>query len=233
MPIGNKLGNSYKSQTEMKKITVNMLAVSIMTLFMMVSCQEKSEYYRYENKIKEFDGTAYDYLLSQQDVYDSLLMVLDRLPPLKDTLMTKRVTLFAITNKSFDNAIKDLNIRRAISNKQPIYLRDIDLQSLDTIMCRYIINGRLTTDSVEKLVDGMFIPSLKYNYKMHTQYRQLNASGFVNGGQQQLVFTDPNESIFERYWESVPTNSVNISARNSMIHVLAPAHNFGFNKLGR
>lgn len=217
----------------MKKLSINLLVWFGMTAVIASSCKKQSEYYKYENKIQEFDGNAYDYILSQKNVYDSLLLVLDRLEPLKDTLRNKNVTFFAVTNKSFDNAIKDLNIKRAISNKQPVYLKDIDILSLDTLMCRYIIKGSLKTDSVQKLVDGLFIPSLKYSYQMHTQYRRLNASGFVNGGQQQLVFTDPNESIFERYWESIPTNSVNISTKNSIIHVLAPDHNFGFNKLGR
>jgi len=217
----------------MKKISINLLVWFGITIVIASSCKKQSEYYKYENKIQDYNGNAYDYILSQNNVYDSLILVLDRLEPLKDTLKNKNVTFFAITNKSFDNAIKDLNIKRAISNKSPLYLKDIDLLSLDTLMCRYIIKGSLKTDSVQKLVDGLFIQSLKYNYQMHTQYRSLNASGFVNGGQQQLVFTDPNESIFERYWESIPTNSVNISTNNSIIHVLAPDHNFGFNKLGR
>lgn len=217
----------------MKKININLLAAIGAMIMLLSSCTKNSEYYDYENRIQEFDGNTYDYILSQKNVYDSLLLVLDRLAPLKDTLQNKNITFFAITNKSFDNAIKDLNLKRAISNKAPLYLKDINLLSLDTLMCRYIIRRALPTDSVQKLVDGLFIKSLKYGYQMHTQYRQLNASGFVKGGQQQLVFTDPNESIFERYWESIPTNSVNISTKNSIIHVLAPDHNFGFNKLGR
>ena len=217
----------------MKRISINLLAWFGITVVIASSCKKQSEYYKYENKIQDYNGNAYDYILSQKNVYDSLILVLDRLAPLKDTLKNENVTFFAITNKSFDNAIKDLNIKRAISNKSPLYLKDIDVLSLDTLMCRYIIKGSLKTDSVQKLVDGLFIQSLKYNYQMHTQYRSLNASGFVSGGQQQLVFTDPNESIFERYWESIPTNSVNISTTNSIIHVLAPDHNFGFNKLGR
>lgn len=217
----------------MKRKNINLLALLGTLVFLLGSCKKSSEYYSYENKIQEFPGNTYDYILSQKNVYDSLLLVLDRLEPIKETLKNENVTFFAITNKSFDNAIKDLNIKRAIANKAPLYLKDINILNLDTLMCRYIIRGALPTDTVAKLVDGLFIPSLKYGYRMHAQYRQLNASGYVNGGQQQLVFTDPNESIFQRYWESIPTNSVNISTKNSIVHVLAPDHNFGFNKLGQ
>ncbi|MFB5945250.1 hypothetical protein [Albibacterium profundi] len=210
------------------------LLVGFASLFLLVGCEKGDEYYaRYENEIQVFDGSTYDYLESRPGVYDSLLLVLDRLVPLRDTLRHENVTLFALTNKSFELAIQNLNNKRATSNNVPLYLEDIDRISLDSIMCRYIFSDLITTDSVSHLIDGVVLPSLKNHYEMHIQYDKLNASGFVEGAQQQLIFTDPNESIFERYWQRTPTNSVNIRTRNGIIHVLSPSHDFGFNKLGQ
>src|SRR5690606_6950688 len=210
------------------------LLLVLMGCFTLSSCEKGDSYYEnYENQIQVFNGNAYEYLESQPGVYDSLLLVLDRLVPLRDTLKNEDVTLFALTNKSFELAIQNLNNKRAAGNKAALSLEDLDRRGLDSVMCRYILKGDLQTDNVRELVDGIYLPSLKYGYEMHVQYDVLNASGFVSGGQQQLIITDPNESIFERYWQRTPTNAVNIKTNNAVIHVLSPSHDFGFNKLGR
>ncbi len=219
----------------MKKFNFRLssLLLVLMGCFTLSSCEKGDSYYEnYENQIQVFNGNAYEYLESQPGVYDSLLLVLDRLVPLRDTLKNEDVTLFALTNKSFELAIQNLNNKRAAGNKAALSLEDLDRRGLDSVMCRYILKGDLQTDNVRELVDGIYLPSLKYGYEMHVQYDVLNASGFVSGGQQQLIFTDPNESIFERYWQRTPTNAVNIKTNNAVIHVLSPSHDFGFNKLG-
>lgn len=201
--------------------------------FLLTSCEKGDNYYaNYENQIQTYDGNVYQYLNEQVGVYDSLLLVLDRLVPLRDTLKKGDITLFALTNKSFELAVDNMNKKRAIANKKPLYLEDVNRNDLDSLMSRYIFNTQISTETVRDLEDGDYFYGVKYNYKMHVQYNKLNASGFVNGGQQQLVFTDPNNSIFDRYWQSTPTNSVNIKTQNAMIHVLSPDHDFGFNKLG-
>ena len=200
---------------------------------LLTSCEKGDDYYaNYENSVQVYDGNAYSYLESQPGVYDSLLLVLDRLVPLRDTLKNENVTLFALTNQSFQLAIENLNKKRAVANKAPLYLEDLKRNDLDSIMSRYIFKGSILTDDLSDLVDGDFYLGIKHGYEMHIQYNKLNASGFVKGGQQQLLFTDPNNSIFERYWQRTPTNSVNIRTENAVIHVLSPNHDFGFNKLG-
>lgn len=207
--------------------------VGLVSILLLSSCEKGDDFYaNYENQVHVYDGNAYSYLESQHGVYDSLLLVLDRLVPLRDTVRNEKITLFALTNKSFELAIENLNKKRAISSKSPLYLEDLDRSDLDSIMCRYIFKGSIATDEITDLVDGDYFYGIKYAYKMHIQYKKLNASGFIGGGQQQIIFTDPNNSIFVRYWQRTPTNSVNIRTENAMIHVLSPNHDFGFNKLG-
>lgn len=202
----------------------------IIVLSAFTACKKDSIYYDYENTIKEFDGTALQYLQAQQNTFDSLLLVLDRLPALKDSLTNRSVTLFAPTNQSFQAAIKNLNIERKAQGKGALYLKDCDLNELDILTTRYILRGAKTTDVYAPFADGLNINSIKYEYPMHVQYNKLNASGFVAGGPQSIIFSDPKGSIFERNWENANTNAVNIKTKNAIVNILAPLHDYGFNE---
>ncbi|MFA6276497.1 MAG: hypothetical protein WC622_07095, partial [Pedobacter sp.] len=47
------------------------------------ACKKDSEFYDYENNVKEFNGTVMQYLEAQPpSTFDSLLLVLNRLPDL-------------------------------------------------------------------------------------------------------------------------------------------------------
>lgn len=205
-------------------------AVLLFALSALTACKKDSIYHDYENTIKEFDGTALQYLQSQKNTFDSLLLVLDRLPALKDSLSNQKITLFAATNQSFDAAIKNLNIQRLSEGKGKLSLKDCDLTELDTLTTRYILRGIRTTDSYAPFVDGLNIISIKYAYPMHVQYNKLNASGFVNGGPQSITYSDPKGSIFEKYWENSTTNAVNIKTKNGVVNILSPLHDYGFNE---
>ena len=185
-------------------------------------------YYNYENNLKDYKGSALEYIKSQPGVYDSLMVVLDRLPAIEDSLQNENVTLFAVTNKSFQISVESLNAVRKKTNKAPIYLATADLAQLDTMICKYIIPGKLTTADFESYSDGLLIKSLKYKYAMHVAYTKANASGFNGGGPAIITFTDPKNSIFVRYWQSTPTNAVNIKTNNAVVNVIAPGHDFGF-----
>lgn len=206
---------------------------SLVLVFSMVSCEKGNLYYEdYQNEIKTYDGNTYEYLESNKGVFDSLLLVLDRVFPLQDTLRNKQITLFAPTNESFTIALQNLNTQRKLGNKKPVYLEDIDRFELDTLISKYIFDEIITTESIRYMKDGVYKYGVNQGYKMHVKYNVLNASGYVGGGQQQIIFTDPNYSIFERYWEKTTTNSVNIFTKNGVIHILTPSHDFGFGKLG-
>jgi uncharacterized surface protein with fasciclin (FAS1) repeats len=207
---------------------------SLCILLGMISCEKGNLYYEnYKNDIKTFNGNSYEYLEENKGVFDSLLLVLDRIFPLQDTLRNKEVTFFAPTNQSFTLALQNLNTQRRLANKKPLYLEDIARHELDSLMSKYIIAEHITTDSIRYMKDGVYKDAVNHNYRMHVKFNVLNASGYVGGGQHQIIFTDPNNSIFERYWEKTTTNSVNIFTSNGVIHILSPAHNFGFGKLGQ
>lgn len=204
------------------------LMVAFLVSFLFACKKNDSSYYNYENKIQQFDGNALDYLQSQKGVYDSLLLVLDRLPALKDSLANKRLTVFAVTNKSFEISVGNLNALRKRSNKAPIYLADMDVAQLDTMTSKYLIRGNYETGDLSKFVDGLFLNSIVHNYPMHVLYTKVDASGFKEGGPQILTFSDTKESIFVRYWQRTPTNAVNIKTNNAIVNIVAPGHDFGF-----
>ncbi|WP_033563542.1 fasciclin domain-containing protein [Sphingobacterium sp. SYP-B4668] len=200
----------------------------------LASCQKGDQYYfDYKNETKTFDGTILDYLDSQPGVFDSLILTLDRVAELRTALKddSKQYTLFAVTNRSFEIAIKSLNTTRKLANKKPLYIEDLDLIEVDSILSRYVFQGMYDTDYLSPFVEGQTIESVRYNYKMHMQYEVTNASGLVGGGQQQIELSDVNNSIFQRYWKSINTASVNLKTKNGVIHILSSGHDFGFNKL--
>lgn len=196
---------------------------------MLFACKKgDTTYYNYENKLQKFDGNALDYLKAQSGIYDSLLVVLHRLPAIEDSLKNKQVTLFAVTNKSFVIAVENLNAVRKKTNKSPLYLADVDIVELDSMVSKYIIPGRLNTETFKSFADGLLVKSLHYKYPMHILYTNADASGFIGGGPGIITFTDPKNSIFIRYWQSTPTNAVNIETNNAIVNVVAPGHDFGF-----
>jgi hypothetical protein len=212
-----------------KKVFFLRAVLVLLLSTMLFACKKTDKtYYNYQNSLKDYNGNALDYLKAQPGVYDSLLVVLDRLPAIEDTLQHQNVTLFAVTNKSFQISVESLNAVRKKTNKAPIYLATADVAQLDTMICRYIIPGKLTTADFESYADGLLLKSIKYKYAMHVAYTKANASGFIGGGPGIITFTDPKNSIFVRYWQSTPTNAVNIKTTNATVNVIAPGHDFGF-----
>lgn len=195
------------------------------------SCtKNESPYYDYVNTVQVFDGTALDYLQAQdKGTFDSLLVVLDRLSALKDTLALQDVTLFAPVNENFAAAVKYLNNKRKVYNKPFLYLRDMDLAELEAILCQYIIRGKRSTADYPKDSDGVFVESIRTNYPMHIRYQKLSSAGFVEGGASILDFSNPFGSSFTNDWITTRANTVNIQTDNAIINILEPIHNFGFN----
>ncbi|MEJ2883778.1 hypothetical protein [Pedobacter sp. GR22-6] len=203
--------------------------LTILISTQLFSCKKgDSPYYNYENELKQFDGNALDYLKAQKGIYDSLLVVLSRLPNLEDSLRKEKLTLFAVTNKSFQTSVENLNAVRKRTNKTPLYLATMDIKELDTMTSRYIIRGQYTSKDFENYTDGLLLKSIGYNYSMHVLYSKADASGLIGGGPTVITFSDPKNSIFIRYWQRTPTNAVNIRTNNATINVVAPGHDFGF-----
>lgn len=207
--------------------------ISILTLFNSGCKKGDLYYYDFKNQDAVFDGTIYSYLVSKNGLFDSLLVVLDRSPDLRLKLNNpdSNLTLFAPTNSSFELAIKSLNVTRNRLEKTPLYLEDLQWIKLDSLINYYAFSQIYDTDTEAKLKNGRLVPSLKYDYIMNIQYRVLNASGFENGGSQQFIFSDTNNSKFQKFWKDANTSAVNIHTKNGIIHILAPGHDFGYGKL--
>lgn len=216
----------------MKKIShILLLLFSIGVLF---GCKQADEYYLNFDKLNvKYDGTIYQYLEHQPGVYDSLMLMLERLPELKEKLKNSNesITYFAVNNRSFELAIENLNTVRKNEGKEPLYIEDIKLEVLDTLAYRYVFDELVDIKLIKPYLDGYVISSSKYEYDMHAQYRVLTASGIVGGGEQQIVFSDVNESIYERYWQRANTKAVDLQTDNGFVQTLSSQHDFGFGKL--
>lgn len=134
--------------------------LTILLLFTIIysACKKNGGYYDVEDSAAPFNGNIYEYLKSKPGVYDSLIVAVDRMG-LKKTLTDSNVTLFAVTNPSFQLALRNLNTLRKQSDKDPLFLSNIDGIQLDTMVSYYIIRGVKPSDSL-KLQDGLNLTSV-------------------------------------------------------------------------
>ncbi|TDG36218.1 hypothetical protein EZJ43_09450 [Pedobacter changchengzhani] len=194
-------------------------------------CKKKSIYEDYVNTTQSFNGSAMAYLQAQpKGTFDSLLLVINRFPNLKDSLTNQKVTLFAPVDKSFQASIKYLNIQRKSEGKTPIYLSSASDVDLYFMVSQYIIRGVKTADDFSSKPDGADVVSISSNYTMHVDYRKLSASGFVGGGAASLDFSDSYGSLLRADWTTATTDAINIKTTNATINILSPLHNFGFDR---
>lgn len=212
-------------------LKISLVFILLLSAF---SCKKGDDYYYdYTKEAEVYDGTIYEYLKNQKGVFDSLVLVLNRLPKLENLLNdeAEELTLFAVSNRSFDLGISAMNTNRNIIGKAPLYLEDLALNELDSLTSRYIFEGVHSSEKLAPFIEGQLLKSYQYEYEMHLQHEILDASGFVEGGEQQIQLSDVNNSIFERYWNTINTKAVNIHTKNGVIHILSPNHDFGFGKL--
>lgn len=178
-----------------------------------------------------FPGNAYEYLQSKSGVFDSLLKAINRVPGLADTLKKKEVTLFAPNNRSFELALFNINQARmdSVPHLNPVAINSINVDVLDSTLCKYIIKGKIKSNELyNTLSDGRDVETVKYNYVMNMKLLFTNANGYVAGGPTMLNYSDRNGSIFTRYWITTQTATIDISADNAVINLLASGHDFGF-----
>lgn len=191
-------------------------------------CKKDGGFYDAAPKDAAFNGTTYEYLKSKPGIFDSLVKVIDRMN-LKTTLNDSNVTLFAVTNPSFQLALNNLNRLRKQSDKDPLFLANIDGVQLDTMTSYYIVRGRVTTDSLA-LQDGRFLTGVRQSYPMHASVTRRSASGQVTAGPEVINFDNTKRSKFTRNWATATTASNNIETKNGIVHVLNSDHIFGFNE---
>lgn len=195
------------------------------------SCTKTDDTYKnYTNTAGSFNGNALAYLQAQPGVYDSMLLVINRLKHVADTISKENITLFAVSNRSFDIALQNINQARrdSIPSMPSVSLSTMDSATLDTFFCRYIIRGQQPSKNLEGLTDGSLFSSVNYNYNMQMQLVRTNASGYLNGGPKAIIFSDPKNSVFTRNWIRTTTITVDIKTSNAIVHLLPPGHDFGF-----
>lgn len=216
----------------MRKIKYNLtktLAFLFIAMLMCAACKKlDTGAYNFENEVNVYDGDVYAYLKAQPGTYDSLLKVIDRLSWLKDTLSTKSdFTLFAVGNRSFVLALQNLNNLRTSQKKPLLNLATANLAQLDTLVNKYVVSGKYTTDSLI-LADGVLLRSIRYKYEMHGENKSTNAYGFVKGGPKSIIYSDVKNSQYIIEWQRTTTQAVNVFTNNAIVHLLSPSHEFGF-----
>jgi hypothetical protein len=219
-------------------------AMVVVAMIFQTSCKKETGDYTAVPVPSAVNLNTYDYLKSKTGVYDSLLLLVDKMG-IKKTLTDSAVTVFAPSNSSFQIAIANLNLVRRANGLTPIYLTQLaagdkaitnaklkakakqDSIMLDTMVSMYIIRKKF--HAVDFAVgDGQFIAAVRGGYPMHGQRKYADAQGFQNGGSEIIEFANTKRSLFTDRWKKSNTTSVNIETKNGIVHLLEPKHIFGF-----
>ncbi|MEZ0450626.1 fasciclin domain-containing protein [Sphingobacterium thalpophilum] len=212
----------------MKKHRVIQCILLFFIGILLYACAKDKGYYAPKSEIEIYKGNLYSYLKSKPGVYDSLVKVIDRIG-LQKKLEDSTITLFALTNANFQLAIQNLNNTLNVSDKPLQYLNSVKYEILDSLMCQYIIQGKISSDSLQDQ-DGKDVKGVRYGYPMHIGLNRQASSGFLNGGPAVIDFSDTRKSVFNRNWVTTQTSSLNIQTDNAVVHVINPDHVFGFDK---
>jgi len=102
---------------------------------------------------------------------------------------------------------------------------------VEKMLCKYIIEGNYNTDDILANEGNSSINSLKYDYQMNIECFRQSASGYVDGGTKQLIFSDMKNSQVKDNWNRASVVWRDIYAKNGVIHILSPQHNFGFDEI--
>ena len=216
----------------------------VVAVLLQVGCSKEKGFHDVQNTNQGTSLNTYEYLKSKPGVYDSLLLLIDKLK-MQSVLQDSTVTLFAPSNSSFRIALNNLNNARKIKGQPSVFLNELasgiprvpaelaksrdDSMHVDTMVSQYIIKGifRSTDFSAG---DGRAISSVRGDYPMHAKRLYADAQGMQNGGSEVIQFANTRRSVFVPNWSLTTTNSVNITTKNGIVHLLEPEHVFGFNQ---
>jgi hypothetical protein len=188
---------------------------------------EKDNTYRNAKPTASVPVSTYDFLQSQQGLYDTLLYLVDK-AGLTDTLKSGNITFFAPQDYSIKTALYNLNFTRGKYSFPGNWTLDsVPTAVWDTLLRRYMMRGQVTSDSLQ-YADGVALTSLAYDYQMNGKSVPTAASGIAGGGPLVLQFSDMNRSRFTRDWSTSITQSIDLKTANGYLHVLESKHVFGF-----
>lgn len=190
------------------------------------ACEKGMQDYRNAKPLSEVKVSTYEFLKQQGGLYDTLLLLIDRVH-LTDTLKSQQVTFFVPQDNSITTAIRNVNFARELLGDPGNWTLDsIPLNVWDSLLRRYMVRGIITADSL-RYADGSSLTSL-YGHGMNGKTASTNASGAVGGGSAVLQYSDCNDSRFTKDWSNALTQNVDIKSANGWIHILESRHVFGF-----
>jgi hypothetical protein len=166
-------------------------------------------------------------------------------------------TLLAAPDSCFVNALDRLNRYRGLKDpenndtlsltKLLTYRKEIDRYDelnptivistdvyeykyhLEAMACRYVLSGRYDTETIEATFgEGQIMFSLFHDYRMYLACRRLPASGLVGAGIKELTYYDMLNTLQQDEWMWTKAVWMDIHAKNGVIHVLTPSHEFGY-----
>ncbi len=202
------------------------MAGLLLILLLAAGCKKYNEF-RNAKPTSEVSVNTYDFLKSQQGLYDTLLHLID-IAGLADTLKTENITFFAPQDYSIRTGLYNLNYTRGKYGFPGNWTLDsIPPAVWDTLLRRYMMPGKVTADSLD-YADGVNLNTLSYGYPMNGKTAPTNASGIIAGGPTIIQLSDMNRSRFVRDWSTSITQSIDLKTANGWLHVLESKHVFGF-----
>ncbi|CAL1519707.1 carbohydrate-binding protein [Chitinophaga sp. MM2321] len=190
------------------------------------ACKKGMDQYRNAKPASEVSVSTYDFLQQQGALYDTLLLLIDKVK-LTDTLKNQQVTFFVPQDNSIITAIRNVNFaREKLGDPGNWTLDSIPVTVWDSLLRRYIVRGIVNADSL-RYADGTELTTL-YGHEMNGKTAGTNASGAVDAGTQVLMYSDKNNSRFSKDWSVALTQNVDVKTKNGMMHILESRHVFGF-----
>ena len=245
----------------MEKIK-NIILILIATTCMM-ACTQEDEIKPVEQPTEEltYDGSVLDFI--QQDggyqgcSFDSLNYAVTHLEGLQDALTGDSVTLFAVSDKSFDLAENILEKFRITNDKgNRLSLDDLMIEPFE------VVDTLITIDPLTKETDTAYVhhqydyrESLRqlvgryifkqtltlnnvteatyfslFQHQMNIVIPRSDAGGLSEAGDATLQLVETSGSKLQTSW--VRANVIySIRCRNGYVHILSPLHEFGFNEI--
>lgn len=209
-------------------VNIKILLVAGLGIMMLFPCCKKdSGYHNYENQLREFDGSIFEFLQSEHQ-YDSFLLAIERVH-LTDTLKSGMYTVFAPTDASFKQAIENMNTLRTIQGRAHMFISTVPYEQLDSLICRYIVRDTFASRDMV-LQDGIGLTAIRYRYPMHGKFSRTDAEGHVNGGPGIITYSDTKGVIYTNRWSNATTVAIDIKTKNGLVNVLEKDHMFGFDE---
>ncbi|WP_316817217.1 BT_3044 domain-containing protein [Pedobacter nyackensis] len=189
------------------------------------SCKKTDNSYRNSTPDNKTDLNMYDYMRSKKGTFDTLLYIIER-ANLTDTIKNSKITFFAPTDLSILTALDNLNANRRASNLEPLDIAEVDPFVWRTLLMRYMIPGKLTSDKF-MLADGLDVVTLNKR-RLHVNAVATTTQGSIRTGSLLLQYSDLNGSRFTKDWIFSYVTTSNLETNNGILNILEPSHVFGF-----